>query len=189
MYDDISIQRVHVSLPLKHLLLSLHPDFSVLDWVGRAGPYAPISARPVSSLSLILCNRLDWNLLYHPYWNGNPLVFASQVLQLQPLVTTVNLALFTPQDLFISLCLCICPHVWNQKRESDIPLYHSLPVLLRQDLSLNLGLTFCWDKLEASKPQKSICLWLPWNWGYRHRLVMCMLEPEAWYSWLHSNCA
>lgn len=34
MYGDISTQLAHVSLPLKHLLLSLHPDFSLLDWVG-----------------------------------------------------------------------------------------------------------------------------------------------------------
>lgn len=127
--------------------------------------------------------------MYHPYWNENPLVFASQVLQLQPLITIVNLTLLTPQDLVISLCLCICPHVWNQKRGSVIPLYHSLPVLLRQDLSLNPGLPFCWDNLVASKPQKSLCLWLPWSWDYRHRLVMGMLEPEAWYWWLQGKCA
>lgn len=86
--------------------------------------------------------------IYHPSWNGNPPVFSSQVLQLQAWTVTVTPPAFP--KLYLSVCRVSVYMCGDQKRESDVLVYHSLPVLLRQGLCLSLRLTLSWIDWEQT---------------------------------------
>lgn len=41
----------------------------------------------------------------------------------------------------------------DEKRESDVLVYHSLPILLRQGLYFSLGLTLSWIDWDQTSPR------------------------------------
>lgn len=68
-------------------------------------------------------------------------------------------------NMYVSVCMhvsvsCVCECVWaGQRSRSGISLSHSLPYVLEQGLSLNLGLTD-WLQWLASEPRGSTCVCL-----------------------------
>lgn len=137
----------------------------------------------LSFVSLVLGNRLPWNLTYHPSWNGNPPVFASLVAAVIGMGYNCNSS--PPAPGFIYLCvLSICVHVWRPEEWVRWPHLSLSPYFIEARSLPEPGVHIFWDRLEANKPQRSFCLCLLWNRGYRYvyggQLVMWVLELELW---------
>ena len=129
--------------------------------------------------------------IYHPSWNGNPLVFSWQVLQLQAWTVTVTPPAFP--KLYLSVCLSICVHMWRPEERIRCPCLSFSAYFIEARSLFEPGAHTFLDRLGANKPHKIFGLCLPWSWSYRHVqddwLVMWVLKLEFWSPWLQGKCA